>query len=79
VKQTSLFRKEVSAPATAYECLECERLARRIWVEREKGFPRFVQQTWEQGTQMARDTTLVEAARRLGLLQNDAPNQSETI
>jgi len=54
--------------ATACQRAECQRLARAIWAEREKGFPRFVQQTWEQGTQLARDTTLIQAARSLGLL-----------
>jgi hypothetical protein len=54
--------------ATAYQRVQCELLARKIWAEREKGFPKFVQQTWEQGTQLARDTTLVEAAKAMGLI-----------
>jgi len=42
-----------------------ERRAREIWAEREKGFPKFVQQTWEQGTYLARIATLAQAEREL--------------
>lgn len=44
---------------------EAMRQAKLIWAEREKGFPKFVRQTWEQGTWAARAATIAEAERRI--------------
>jgi hypothetical protein len=37
--------------------------ARRRWAVRERRFPRFVRQTWEEGTVLAKATLLVEVQR----------------
>jgi hypothetical protein len=42
-----------------------DKRAREIWAEREKGFPPFVRQTWEQGTFAARCSTLKTASDEL--------------
>jgi hypothetical protein len=44
--------------------------AKMIWIVRERGFPKFVQQTWEQGTDLARQATMIQAAKELGLLSD---------
>jgi hypothetical protein len=41
--------------------------AKEIWAEREKMFPRFVQQTWEQGTHLAQRRTVWLAMAEMGL------------
>lgn len=43
----------------AREVLEA---AKRAHAEMEKGFPRFIQQSWDQLTQLARDAFLARAA-----------------
>jgi hypothetical protein len=48
---------------------EIERRARAMWDEREKRFPRFVRNTWEQGTVFAREQALLDAA---AALENEA-------
>ena len=38
--------------------------AKAFWNEREKKFPRFVRQTWENGTYLAKEETIREVMRR---------------
>ena len=39
----------------------------RIWNEREQRFPSQVRLTWQQGSQPARESTLWQAMRNLGI------------
>lgn len=41
--------------------------ALRIWNEREQRFPSQVRMTWQQGSQPARESTLWQAMRNLGI------------
>jgi hypothetical protein len=66
---------------TGDETMAILRRARAIWTEREKTFPRFVQQTWEQGTSTARLATIIQAeaefARDSGRLPEGEDSRSE--
>lgn len=46
-----------------YETIEAR--AKEIWNEREKRMPKFVQQTWDEGTYLARNATLELAEKEL--------------
>jgi hypothetical protein len=52
---------------TAHDRAMIQVRARKIWDERERQMPKFVQQTWEQGTILARYHTIGQAARELGI------------
>jgi hypothetical protein len=54
---------------------EILRRARETWAARELTFPRFVRQTWEQGTWAARMAALAEASRDRG----SKPDRAETV
>lgn len=56
------------AAMTAHDKVMIQVRARQIWAEREKDMPKFVQQTWEQGTILARYHTIGQAARELGII-----------
>lgn len=47
--------------------------AKQIWAARDATFPKFTQQTWEQGTWAARSVTLAMAARELEDGPHDPP------
>ena len=51
-----------------------ESRAREIWYEREKSFPRFVQQTWEQGTELARAATMARAHTEIERIRKERAN-----
>jgi hypothetical protein len=55
------------AGMTAHDKAMIQVRARKIWDERERQMPKFVQQTWEQGTILARYHTIGQAARELGI------------
>lgn len=52
---------------------QIEATARDIWTHREQGFPKRIRQTWEQGTELARQATLLQAAVELGYLPANTP------
>jgi len=50
---------------------EIEALARQMWDKREKEFPAFVRQRWEEGSAMARNRALTDA--RIALTRKCSP------
>lgn len=42
--------------------------AQADWALREREFPKFVRQRWDQGTPLARKQAVLDAAAKLGLL-----------
>lgn len=45
-----------------------EKVARAIWATREDGFPGLVRQSWEDATQLARDSTMADARAALAVV-----------